>query len=155
MSSYQLSNDQFQQIANWLYQVGCTKNNRLHWPIRIFLGFEPGDELYHATKEDIKEKSSCLIRNLYNLNRLALVTRYGANYDRRDEVIFEPDNKVLWMNNGDVIETLQSLRYQCNEYIASDTTLYKELKAFIGEVCEVLFDQSREELHWNKRKVGI
>jgi hypothetical protein len=143
MSSYQLSNDQFQQIANWFYQVGCTKSDRLHWPIRIFLGFDPGDELYHATEEDIKEKSAMLTRNLYNLNRLALVTRYGASYDKYDEVIFEP-RKVLWMNNGDVIETLQSLRYQCSEYMTSDTSLYKELKAFIGEACEVLFDQSRQ-----------
>jgi hypothetical protein len=134
-----LSNEEFQLIADWLLVQGSSKHSRHAHDIKTFIGFEPGsDQHYSATAEEIKEKIKIVIRNYYNLNRLALTTRYGDPYDRKDEVMFTPKNNPM-ANERKAIQALQSLSYQCAEYIVCETSWHKELKIFIGKLCENIF----------------
>jgi len=139
MSSHILSNEKFQTIANWLYSEGTTKTSCYSHSIKSFIGFEAGTESHHyASDESIKASVRTCLRNLYNLNRLAYVTRYGEAYDRNDDTQFIP--KDNFVRTESVIKIMQSLRYQCAEYLACETQTYKDLEKFIGKTCENFFD---------------
>ena len=145
MSSHLLPEEKYQHISNWLYDQAKFKNSCHARSIKTFIGFIPGtDEHYYATDEQIKEAVKNTVRNLYNLNRLALVTRYSDTYDRNDNKFFEPIVSSI-SNETEVIELLQSLHYQCGEYLTCDTNLYKELKIFIGELCINIFNRNVRE----------
>jgi hypothetical protein len=139
MSSCLLSNDEFQMIADFLYMNGISKRSSHAFDIKTFIGFENGSkEHFEATDEQIEKKVIDCVKHLYNLNRLALVTRYGDKYDRNDATEFKPKINP-YLKEKEVIETLRSLTYQCGEYIISETSTYKELKEFIGKLCENIF----------------
>jgi hypothetical protein len=145
MSSHLLKDEQFQAIADWLYSNAIDKIYRHDHDIKNFIGFEIGTEKHtYATDEEIKQAVKNQVRNLYNLNRLALVTRYGDKYDREDTKSFTPKLNPM-INETYIINTLISLRYQCAEYITHQTELYKELKIFIGELCENIFERQDRE----------
>ncbi len=142
MSSHMLTDEQYQEIADWLFTESVLKNGD-HWrSIRNFLGYEYTDEKHYSASEgEIKEAVKFTVRNYYNLNRLAQCTRYGEIYDRNDKTEFTP--KSLFQNKENaVIRLLKSLHYQCAEYLTSDTALHKTLKVFIGELCENLFKRN-------------
>ena len=134
MSAYLLSNEQFQKIANMMATSLAKEYYRYN--TQNFLEIEYGTD----PKEQV-EAVTLMVRNLYNLNRLALVTRYGDTYERGDETRFSP--KAEEFNPREYIDLLKSLRYQCGEYLASDTNLYKELDGYIGRLCESYFDGTR------------
>lgn len=143
MSACQLTDEEYQLISDWLYMQGTSKHSSHAFDIKSFIGFEAGSDKHHqATKEEISEAVKNTVRNLYNLNRLALTTRYGDLYDRKDETYFPPKNNPM-ANERKAIEALQALRYQCGEYLTSDTSLYKDLKIFIGQLCENIFNRGR------------
>ena len=139
MSSNILSNEEFQNIANWLYTEGTTKTSCYSYSIRSFIGLEIGSNAHCCASDDsIKAYVGMCLRNLYNLNRLAYVTRYGEAYDRNDDTQFIP--KDNFVSTESVIKIMQSLRYQCSEYLAYETQTYKDLEKFIGKTCENFFD---------------
>lgn len=143
MSSYLLSKEEFQLISDWLYMEGSSKQSRHAHYIKSFIGFEAGtDEHFHASSEEISNKVKNSVRHLYNLNRLALTTRYGESYDRNDETQFIPSYNPM-ANERKVIELLISLRYQCGEYIVCETKSYGFLKELIGELCENIFSRTK------------
>ncbi len=142
MSSNMLSKEEFQTMSDWLYSQATFKQSRHSHDIKCFIGLEPGsDEFYEASKEVIKSLTNNAIRNLYNLNRLAQVTRYGDIYDRTDENEFIPKNNYL-ANERIVIETLISLRYQCSEYMTRETKYWDSLNQLIGSLCENIFSRN-------------
>lgn len=133
MSAYLLNDDEFRKIAGWLVY----RANHIDYSHAIgeFL------ELTHyelAELEKVRKRSSLLVRKLYNLNRLALTTRYGDTYDREDTKNFECIGGALEL--FEIIDLLKTLRYQCAEYITSETDTYKKLDHFIGKLCERFFD---------------
>ena len=139
MSSYLLSKDEFQSISDWLYMQGSSKQSRHAHYIKSFIGFEAGtDEHFHASEQEISDKVKNSVRHLYNLNRLALTTRYGESYDRNDETQFTPKYNPM-ANEKKVISSLISLRYQCGEYIVCETKSYDLLNELIGKLCENIF----------------
>ena len=135
MSAYQLSNDQYQLLTDWLFSEAIHKAGS-HWhDIRKFIGFCPSSDEFHLVSEaDISKAVTNTIRNYYNLNRLALVTRYGDSYDRNDEQKFYHTHRSY--TEKEAILALKSLRYQCGEYLTSDTKLFESLGIFIGAICE-------------------
>lgn len=141
MSSFLLSQEEFQNIADWLFIQATSQRSRHAHYIKTFIGFEPGThEHANASKEEIEHKLRSAMRHLYNLNRLALVTRYSDAYEREDLTQFTPKHNPL-INERKAIETLISLRYQCGEYIVMETETYKKLDKLIGKLCEVVFSR--------------
>lgn len=137
MSSYMLDDDKWQLIANWLWQASH-EHNRHQFCVRQFLGFEPGTKAFYAlTEADRDAAATNAVRNLYNLNRLALVTRYSEPYDRKDETKFVGKFDPM-ATDIKAIQALRELRYQCAEYMVMDTKQFDELDRFIGKVCEDL-----------------
>ena len=109
MSACQLSDEEYQLISDWLYMQGISKHSSHAFDIKSFIGFEAGSDEHHkATHEQIAEAIKNTVRNLYNLNRLALTTRYGDLYDRKDETYFPPKNNLM-ANERKAIEALQAL----------------------------------------------
>lgn len=72
-----------------------------------------------------------VIRCLYDLNRLALVTRYGDSYDPAATLRLGPGRMLDVVG---LIKALNCLAYQCGEYLTADTTLYAHLQTYIGEL---------------------
>lgn len=143
MSAYQLEDERFQELANWLYASAISRQYCFSFIIKTFIGFVlDTSKNYYSSTEQIKESVRKTIRNLYNLNRLSLVTRYGDLYDIKDEKQFIPISSIL-IKDDNAIELLKSLRYQCTEYMTSDTSLYIKLNHFIGELCEAYFDRTK------------
>lgn len=139
MSSHMLDDEEFQVIADWIYMQGISRQSRHRYCVRTFLGFVPGSDKHHnVDDEEVQQTVKNVIRNFYNLNRLALTTRYGLAYDREDEKHFTPTYNPM-ANERKVIDRLQSLRYQCAEYIVCETKWYDELRIFIGQLCENIF----------------
>lgn len=141
MSSHQLSNDQYQLISDWLCTQAMERNSPHYFCVKSFIGFEHENlDLNYPSDETVCAAVKIKVRNLYNLNRLALTTCYGHEYQREDFSFFRPvyNNTIT---EKKAIQTLQSLRYQCNEYLTCDTNLYQELKNFIGQLCENIFDR--------------
>lgn len=139
MSAYKLSDEQYQMIADWLYEEAISKEGHHYYTTRTFLGLGYGanDE---ASRIAVKNR----VRELYNLNRIALTTRYGEAYDRNDEAEFMPSIRGSGIKETDAVMTLKRLRYQCAEYISSETELFKKLDGFIGYLCENIFDRRNE-----------
>lgn len=137
-----LTNEEFQLMSDWLYMQGTSKQSRHAHYIKTFIGFTPGTDEHHRPGDlFVSKKVEDSVRHLYNLNRLALTTRYGEVYDRNDETKFVPKYNPL-ANERKVIESLISLRYQCGEYIVCETDSYKKLGGLIGELCENIFTRN-------------
>lgn len=137
MSSHLLTDEEFQKIADWLYTQAIMRGS-IHWhDTRDFIGLQFGTaEHYEAKDERVKELVTCCVRNYYNLNRLALVVRYGDNYDRKDEKQFVPKELHDTVSEKEVIRLMRSLHYQTAEYLVSTTEFHKKLNDFIGEICQ-------------------
>ncbi len=144
MSAFLLSDEEFQRIADWLYEKCVSKNSRYSYEIRSFIGLDNSkDEDYNASADKIRVQVCTVVRNFYNLNRLSLVTRYGERYDRSDEKQFLPKFDAFGSFKK-TLSALRSLHYQCAEYIVCETTWLKELDIFIGKICEIFVSQSEQ-----------
>lgn len=140
MSAYMLDDDKFQYLANWMKQestntYGCSARYML---IHHVCG---GD--FKLTEEEIEKCIGRTIRNFYNLNRLALVTRYGERYERADATSFIPESIGMYTNKM-AYKILKSLRYQCSEYMAGETKTYDQIDRLVGSLAELIVD-AREE----------
>ncbi len=139
MSSFQLSENEFQLIADWLCMQADSKHSKHAFCIKTFIGFKAGTVEHHtATGEQTQEYVKYFVRKLYDLNRLALTVCYGDKYDSRDDKYFIPMYNPM-VNEKKAIQALQSLRYQCGEYIVMETDCYKNLNLLIGSLCENIF----------------
>lgn len=151
MSTHMLSDEEFQQIADWIYSKAIYGPSHYCCACKDFLGLERGSEDYYSLDhQKAQELTGYAVRNLYNLNRLAQVTRYGEKYDPNDETQWIP--KITDRGTVEMfIQTLQSLRYQCAEYLTADTKLFESLTKFIGDLCTAHFTKTQEEKNNDKR----
>lgn len=139
MSAHMLDNEKFQDIADWLYMEATRKPSPFVYPVKVFLGFENGSDLFHDLSLDLAETAvKFKMRQLYNLNRLALVTRYSETYDARDETKFLPNHEASEKPVVEILRMLSSLIYQCSEYMTSTTDLYKALRVLVSECCRII-----------------
>jgi hypothetical protein len=146
MSAHMLTDEEYQKISNWLYTIATgNRSSGLSNTALIFVGallfveLKP-QEMEADSREKVKEHVTTMVRHLYNLNRLSLVTRYGDKFERDDMKMFRPGS-VSITSHKEMIELLSSLRYQCNEYLTNETKLFQKLDHFIGEMCECLYLQ--------------
>jgi hypothetical protein len=145
MSAYMLRDEDYQLIADWLLEHGNDTGSDHCYDIRKFIGIDPySDEIRTVSTDDLTGYIKSMMRSLYDLNRIAMVTRYGENWDREDKTQFTPKNRFYNISSKEAIQKMKSLRYQCAEYIASETKLFDKLSRFIGILCENLF--SNQEL---------
>lgn len=142
MSAYQLENEKFQKIANWLFYEARNSGMYSARPLVLELLELEVDHL--MSEDDLKQRVGMVVRNYYNLNRLAMVTRYSEPYLRDDEAKFIPIISYNTIPLKEMIRLCKCLRYQCAEYMTSTTGLFRELDKFIGKLCEVLFNQMEE-----------
>jgi hypothetical protein len=142
MSAYQLADEQFQTISNWLYEQAQNRDAfSCRYDVYDFLELK---QSFDIDDEAIRNAIKTCVRNYYNLNRLALVTRYGEKYDKDDTKSFSPSFMYQTIDIGNIIDLLKSLRYQCAEYITSDTMIFKALGDFIGKLCCHAYRNMRE-----------
>jgi len=143
MSSYLLSDEEFQYISNWLFN-NATSNSEYGkaFSIKKFIGLDASNyAIFNAPSQALlKERVEECVRHLYNLNRLALVVRYSDNYDREDNKKFYPVTSFSEQETK-AIKTLQALIYQCSEYLVIDTKLYESLERFVKNLCANIFNR--------------
>ena len=137
MSSNMLSDEEFQNIADWLFDVAKSRVNGCAHTVKVFLGYKPGTESF-ITLPDLEENVINVVRNMYNLNRLALVVRYSDPYIREDKTVFKPKFNP-YLKEIEVLSTIKSLLYQCGEYIVMDTKQYKLIEEFLGDICTHIY----------------
>ena len=124
--------------------MGSSKHSKFAHSIREFIGLDNSKtEDYNAGVEEIKQRVMNLVRNYYNLNRLALVTRYGAEYDREDDKKFIPKFDA-YSSFKKTLSALNSLSYQCAEYIVCEASCHKQLELFIGKICNTFILQNEQ-----------
>ena len=78
-----------------------------------------------VTGETLEHHIDTAVSKLYDLNRLALVTRYGDQWDRDDH--FAPEIKHdAAINLAQFIQCIACVLYQCSEYLTHETETYKQ-----------------------------
>ena len=79
MSAFLASQTTYDYIASGLYDAAIRHNSEAHYTVRKFLELEDD-----ATDETLEHNITVAVRQLYDLNRLALVTRYGDQWAKED-----------------------------------------------------------------------
>lgn len=120
MSAYLASQKTYDYIASGLYDAAIIRSNEHQYTIRHFL------ELEDDTSDEVIEQTiKSAVRNLYNLNRLALVTRYGDQWDRNDDFVPEIKRAAI-IDPVQFIKCISCVLYQCSEYLTDETDTYKQ-----------------------------
>ena len=120
MSAFLASQKTYDYIASGLYDAAIRHDSEHHYTVRRFL--ELDDD---ATDETLEHNITSAVCKLYDLNRLALVTRYGDQWDRDDN--FSPTIKhAATINLAQFIKCIGCVLYQCAEYLTDETDTYKQ-----------------------------
>ena len=138
MSAYLVNNKTYEYIAGALSEAATVNTNRIHYVVSEFLGLS-GKE----GKGEVEKIVQRAIRNLYNLNRLALVTRYGEVWDQEDK--FMPEIKGAGIFTlPQLMKFIGCVLYQCGEYLTDETETYKDWTNFKGQLAYTHFVDSSE-----------
>lgn len=120
MSAFLASQQTYDYIATGLYDAAIRQNSEQHYSVRQFLGVDN-----NATNETLEHNITNAVCKLYDLNRLALVTRYGDEWNRDDN--FSPTIKrAATINLAQFIQCIGCVLYQCAEYLTHETDTYKQ-----------------------------
>ena len=120
MSAYLASQQTYDYIASGLYDVAVRRDSEPHYTVRRFLDIDND-----TTAETLEYNINCAVCRLYNLNRLALVTRYGERWDREDS--FAPTiTHTATINLAQFIQCIACVLYQCAEYLTDETETYEQ-----------------------------
>src|SRR6266496_3079695 len=120
MSAFLASQQTYDYIASGLYDAAIRHDCEHHYTVRDFLELDN-----YATGETLEYNLTQAVRKLYDLNRLALVTRYGELWDR--EVNFSPTIKyAATIHLAQFIQCIACALYQCAEYLTDETATYKQ-----------------------------
>ncbi len=120
MSAFLASQQTYNYIASGLYDAAIRQTNEPHYTVRRFLDIDND-----ATGETLEHNILSAVSKLYDLNRLALVTRYGDQWDRDNSFspIIELDAAI---NLAQFIQCISCVLYQCAEYLTHETDTYKQ-----------------------------
>jgi hypothetical protein len=136
MSAYLASQQTYDYIASSLYDAATRRDSDQHYTIRDFLEVDKDD-----TEEDLENNITRTVSRLYDLNRLALVTRYGDAWDREDS--FAPTIKrAATINLAQFIQCIACVLYQCSEYLTHETDTYKQWRNLEYQLAYSYFAQS-------------
>jgi len=100
-----------------------------------------GRDYRQAPEAETIEAVQRVVGMLYDLNRLALVTRYGDSYDR-DAELPAASGKVL--TDAGLVKALACVAYQCAEYLAADTALYAHLREYEAQLSLAIVSRQAE-----------
>lgn len=120
MSAFLASRQTYDYIASSLYDAAIRHDSEQRYTVRQFLGLD------NDATEDTLEHNICIaVCKLYDLNRLALVTRYGDQWNREDS--FSPAvNRAAIISLAQFIQCIACVLYQCSEYLTYETDTYKQ-----------------------------
>jgi len=120
MSAFLASQQTYDYIATGLYDAAIRYDSEHHYTVSRFLEVDND-----ATDETLEHNITNAVRKLYDLNRLALVTRYGDQWDR--DTNFSPTiERAATINVAQFIKCIGCVLYQCAEYLADETDTYKQ-----------------------------
>jgi hypothetical protein len=120
MSAFLASQQTYDYIASGLYDAAIRHNSEHHYTVRDFLGIDKD-----ATDETLEHNITVAVSKLYDLNRLALVTRYGDQWEREDS--FSPTiQRAASINLAQFIKCISCVLYQCAEYLTHEMETYKQ-----------------------------
>lgn len=145
LSAFLASQRTYDYIASGLFIAAIRYDTDQYYPVRQFLAADNGD-----TAETLELTITRAILKLYNLNRLALVTRYGYKWDREDS--FSPAiSRAAKINLAQFIHCIACVLYQCSEYLTDETTTYKEWRYLEYQLAYSIFARSPEyrETKWD------
>jgi hypothetical protein len=120
MSAFLANQQTYDYIASGLYDAAIRHDSDHHYTVRQFLELDND-----ATGETLEYNLTEAVRKLHDLNRLALVTRYGDEWNREDN--FSPTIKrAATINLAQLIKCISCVLYQCAEYLTHETETYKQ-----------------------------
>jgi hypothetical protein len=145
MSAYLASQQTYDYIASGLYDAATRHDSDEHSTVRDFLEVDKD-----ATGETLEQNITSVVRHLYDLNRLALVTRYGDQWDSDDS--FTPKIKyTASIKLAQFIQCIACVLYQCAEYLTHETDTYKHWHDLEYQLAYSYFAHSPDNLptKWN------
>ncbi len=119
MSAFLASQQTYDYIASGLYDAAIRHNSEHHYTVRRFLELDND-----ATDETLAHSITRAVGKLYDLNRLALVTRYGDQ--DRDAKFSLTIKRATTINLAQLIKCIGCVQYQCAEYLTDETETYKQ-----------------------------
>jgi hypothetical protein len=120
MSAFLASQQTYDYIASGLYDAAIRRDSEPHYTVRRFLELDND-----VTDETLARSITHAVGKLYDLNRLALVTRYGDAWDR-DNHFSLTITRAATINVAQLIKCLACVLYQCAEYLTHETETYKQ-----------------------------
>lgn len=123
MSAFLANRKTYNYIASGLYDAATRYDSDHHYAVCSFLGIDRD-----TTPETLEQVINELVCQLYDLNRLALVTRYGEGWDRDNVSPLEIKRSVA-INPVQFIKCIGCVLYQCCEYLTDETETYKKWTA--------------------------
>lgn len=138
MSAFLASQQTYDYIASGLYDAAIRHDSEQHYSVRRFLEVDND-----ATDETLERNITSAVCKLYDLNRLALVTRYSDEWDRDDS--FSPTIKRdAIINLAQFIKCIGCVLYQCAEYLTHETDTYKHWRDLENQLAFSYFVRSPE-----------
>jgi hypothetical protein len=138
MSAFLASQQTYDYIASGLYDAAIRQNSEQHYTVRRFL--EADND---ATDETLAHNIAVAVCKLYDLNRLALVTRYGDQWNREDT--FSPTITYdATIKLAQLIKCMGCVLYQCAEYLTHETETYKQWRDLEYQLAFSYFARSPE-----------
>jgi hypothetical protein len=138
MSAFLASQTTYDYIASGLYDAAIRHNSEHHYTVRRFL--EREDD---ATDETLEHNITAAVHKLYDLNRLALVTRYGDQWEREDS--FSPTiTHAARIDCAQFMKCIGCILYQCAEYLTDETNTYKQWRDLEYRLDYNYFERSPE-----------
>ena len=136
MSAYLASQQTYDYIASGLHDAAVRPASEPHYTVRRFLDIDNDD-----SAETLEHNIAVAVCKLYDLNRLALVTRYGERWDREDH--FAPTIiHAATINLAQFIQCIACVLYQCSEYLTDETETYKQWRDLEYRLAYNYFAQS-------------
>lgn len=120
MSAFLASQKTYDYIANGLYDAAIRHNSEYCHTVRGFLGIDK--DATDATLEEVVTDTVC---KLYDLNRLALVTRYSDVWERDNHFPLDIKRSAI-IDPVQFIKSISCVLYQCSEYLTDETNTYKQ-----------------------------
>ncbi|XVV02512.1 hypothetical protein ACQPW3_34925 [Actinosynnema sp. CA-248983] len=100
-------------------------------PMHHFLKQVTGTDYRQAPAAAVTNAITGVVVKLYDLNRLALVTRYGDPYSGEARLDLGPSEPLT---DRQLVDALGEVAYQCAEYLTGETQLYNHLQRYQAQL---------------------
>lgn len=138
MSAFLASQQTYDYIASGLYDAAIRHDSDQHYSVRRFLDIDND-----ATDETLEHNITRAVCKLYDLNRLALVTRYGEVWDRENSLA-PTIKRAASINLAQFIQCITCVLYQCAEYLTDETETYKHWRDLEHQLAYSYFARSSD-----------